>query len=66
LLHDAVYPVERVDPSWSLQVNMLTETLPAAWKMFPRITVLEGNLFSCEAGTVATTAHLPTHDPFAR
>jgi hypothetical protein len=50
--------------SLSLQVNLLSGTLPITWTEAPTIDVLEGNMFACKNG-VGPTINLPVHDPSA-
>jgi hypothetical protein len=49
----------------SLQVNMLSGELPVSWVSATNIDVLNGNMFSCVAGSLTQTANTPVHDPEA-
>eukprot|EP01039_Chlorochromonas_danica_P011752 gene11752-13205_t len=49
----------------SLQVNMLSGTLPRAWIDIEDIQVLEGNMFACDSNTLGVTANNPIHDPLS-
>jgi hypothetical protein len=51
-----------LNTSLSLQVNLLSGSLPVAWTEATSINVLEGNMFACKDG-MGPTINLPVHDP---
>jgi Leucine-rich repeat (LRR) protein len=54
----------KFNTSLSLQVNLLSGTLPVAWTEATSINVLHGNMFACKDG-IGSTINLPVHDPIA-
>jgi hypothetical protein len=60
-----VYVGQTAASQISLQVNMLSGTLPRAWIGIESIQVLEGNMFACDSNTLGVTANNPIHDPLS-
>eukprot|EP01033_Poteriospumella_lacustris_P023382 gene23382-biopygen8666 len=60
-----VYVGQTAASQISLQVNMLSGTLPRAWIDIADIQVLEGNMFACDSNTLGVTANIPIHDPLS-